>query len=201
MKLKSYSLKFFNSHFLKKKHQKRRRKQRKRHAETFFYSRRKKFIFYYVKFSRRIVLKQKKLNDSLGKNQSVVKYNIGLKALNLDYVTTYPLRAVIKVSKRYSRINWIDDYIKYKMSIFADFWLTAKPKAVRMGKGKGEIKRKIYFLQKGEILYELRFLYRNLQIFKNRRIFIFLINLYIKFLLFRLQHKYPIKNKIFKKKL
>lgn len=70
-----------------------------------------------------------------------------------------------------------------------------------MGKGKGEIKRKIYFLQKGEILYELRFLYRKLLMFKNRRNFIFLINLYSKFLLFRLQHKYPTKNKIFKRKL
>lgn len=105
MKLKSSGIKYFNSFFLKKKHPKRYRKQRKRHAETFFYSRRKKFIFYYVKFSSQIVLKQKKLNDSLGKIQPALQYNLGLKALNVNYVTTHSLRAVIKLSKRFLRIN------------------------------------------------------------------------------------------------
>jgi ribosomal protein L16/L10AE len=68
-----------------------------------------------------------------------------------------------------------------------------------MGKGKGSKKRKIYFLKKGEIMYELRYRHKNTIFFKNKKLLKFMINLYSRSLLIRLQHKFPVKNKIFKK--
>jgi ribosomal protein L16/L10AE len=70
-----------------------------------------------------------------------------------------------------------------------------------MGKGKGSPSRKVYFLKRGELLYELRFLCKYANYFKNKKKLKFLINIFMKFLLMRLQHKFPIKNKIFKRNL
>jgi hypothetical protein len=70
-----------------------------------------------------------------------------------------------------------------------------------MGKGKGSISKKIYFLKKGEILYELRFLKNYSNYFYKKKKLKFLINVYIRFLLLRLRHKFSVKNKIFKKNL
>jgi ribosomal protein L16/L10AE len=201
MNIKISNNNFYNLQKLSFRHNKRRKKQRKRHAQTFFSSRLKKFVFYYLKFSSSTILKRKNFSYSTNKLQPALKYKMGLKSLFSRFVTIYPLRATIKLSKRYLRNVDVEDFVKYKMSVFPDSWLTAKPKAVRMGKGKGSPRRKIYFLKKGEILYELRFLFKYSTYLKNKKKLKFLINLHMRFLLLRLQHKFSIKNKIFKKQL
>jgi hypothetical protein len=118
---KSYSIKFFNLNKMTIKHRKRRRKQRKRHAETFFNSRRQRFEYYYYKFSRLIVLKQKNLNYSINKTQPVKKYLTGIRSVEMDFITIYPLRSVIKLTKRFLRNNYIEGFTKTRFSIFTDF--------------------------------------------------------------------------------
>jgi hypothetical protein len=121
MKVNLFSIKYCNLRKLSFKHGKRKRKQRKRHAETFFNSRLKKFVFYYSKFNRLAVLKQNKTSSTFNRTEPVNKYLIGLRALRMTYVTVYPLRSVIKLSKRYLKNVEIAKYIKYKISIFPDF--------------------------------------------------------------------------------
>jgi hypothetical protein len=70
---------------------------------------------------------------------------------------------------------------------------------MRMGKGKGKRKRKIYFLKKGEILYELRYKLKNFNIYENKKLFKFIINLLLILLLVQLRHKLSVKSRIFKK--
>jgi hypothetical protein len=121
MNIKLYNNNFYNLKKLSFKHNKRRRKQRKRHAQTFFNSRLKKFVFYYLKFSSSVILKQKNFSYSINKLQPSGKYKIGLKALKTKFIGIHPLRAVIKLSKRYLRNGYVEKYTKYKMSVFPDF--------------------------------------------------------------------------------
>lgn len=128
------------------------------------------------------------------------KFKFAVKSSCVYYLKPGPLISILKLSKKYLRKNYIEDYLKYKMSVFPNLWFTSKPKAVRMGKGKGEKKRKIYILKKGEMFYELRMKKFNKKYFRNDDFFFNVINLKIYFFLKKIKHKLPIKNKIAKKK-
>ena len=66
------------------------------------------------------------------------------------------LIALLKLLKRYSRMNNIEKLIYFRIAAFPDFYLTSRAKSVRMGKGKGAISKKVFFLKKNKILLELR---------------------------------------------
>ncbi len=67
-----------------------------------------------------MILKQKNFSYSINKLQPAQKYKTGLKSLFSKLVTIYPLRATIKLSKRYLRNMDVEDFVKYKMSVFPD---------------------------------------------------------------------------------
>jgi len=172
----------------------------KKHAENFFNSRRLKFNYYFIKLSSSKILKQIKYEHNTFKTQLTLKHTLGIRTKKLTYMSVFPLRSVIKFSKKYLKKHYLHKLLKYKMSVVPYFWLTAKPKAVRMGKGKGQKSKKIYFLKKGEVLYELRFLHSSSLYYNNKNISLLFINMQTMIFLKKLQHKLPVKNILIIKK-
>jgi len=50
----------------------------------------------------------------------------------------------------------LDKYLIFKVTTYPDFWLTNKPKAVRMGKGKAALSYAINIFYGGNIFIEWR---------------------------------------------
>lgn len=107
-------------------------------------------------------------------------FSVGFRSIENIYLTHNCMISCMKFFKRFG-VNYYKIFgLFYKVNIFPDFWLTSKPKEVRMGKGKGSISKKIFFLKKGSILFQFN-------CFRNSHLHFF-------YLLKKCSLKLPVKN-------
>ena len=120
--------------------------KKKKHITTFFFSQSKKFKFYY---------KPRKFLKLNMKNIFILKYFCyGLINLKAIYLNLEPLLACLKLIKRFLKFFFLNK-TSLHILIFPDFYLTNKPKEVRMGRGKGQMGRKVVLLKKNTLLFLL----------------------------------------------
>lgn len=123
---------------------------KKKHIDQFFFSLPKTYKYYFKKrnfFKNNYVFNKK---NFLNKH-----FFVGFRSVENTYLTQNSMISCMKFFKRFG----VDFYgifgLSYCVNVFPDFWLTSKPKEVRMGKGKGTISKKIFFLKKGSILFQI----------------------------------------------
>lgn len=167
---------------------------------SLFLSRKKRYLLYYQLFDSKLVYKNFGVHKNCNLiNQSKKKLRIGLKSLNLKLIRTSCLKSLKFVSQRNLRSLYIDKFFKFNISILPDYWLTAKPKSVRMGKGKGEKKFKVFFLNRGFDVFNLKYLKKYSKFVLNYRITKYKFSLFIFFLLKILKGKLSLKSNVYKK--
>jgi large subunit ribosomal protein L16 len=103
----------------------------------------------YKKYQKRMVCK---IKGEVPETQ-LIYGNFGLKALENFLMTPEQIESCRRVIKKHLT-NRNQGFVK--MNIFTTFPLTAKPLAVRMGKGKGNIAKWVCPVKAGRILFELR---------------------------------------------
>jgi len=163
----------------------------KRHAESYFNFRRKTYLYYYKK-GRKTVFWEK----SVHKNQMSKTFKVSFKSQDKYYLIKTPLIAYIKLIKRFANSNKFKHAFRSRVVTFPDFSLTSKPKSIRMGKGKGEITKFIYFLKIGNIISEIRFKRNRLKLMQNTRLIRFKYNLIINKLIRKIKFKFPVKTHV-----
>jgi large subunit ribosomal protein L16 len=120
--------------------------KKKKHILTFFSSKPKKFKFYY---------KPRKFYNTDKKNSFLINnQHFGLLNLKSVYLNLEPLLSCIKLIKRLLK-TFLLAKTQLHILVFPDFYLTSKPREVRMGKGKGGIGKKILLLRKNTLLFIL----------------------------------------------
>lgn len=122
---------------------------KKKHVDQFFFSMPKNYKYY---FKKRNFFKNSNLLNK--KNFLDKNFFIGFRSLENVYLTQNSLISCMKFFKRFGTDYFGVYGLNYKVNVFPDFWLTSKPKEVRMGKGKGSISKKIFFLKKGSIIFQ-----------------------------------------------
>jgi len=95
---------------------------------------------------------------NLRKNQLALNYKFAIQGLLKKYIKVYSMISLIRMIKIYRRITNLDKELAFKVTTYPDFWLTMKPKAVRMGKGKAPLSYAINMFQRGNIFIEWRLL-------------------------------------------
>lgn len=150
---------------------------KKKHVDQFFFSMPKKYKYY---FKKRNFYKNSYVYN--GRNRLNKNFFIGFRSIENCYLTQNSLVSCMKFFKRFAVDYYGISGFFYKVSVFPDFWLTSKPKEVRMGKGKGSISKKVFFLKKGSVIFEFN-------CFKDSHLMFF-------YLLKKCSMKLPIKNSI-----
>src|ERR1700742_1912517 len=118
---------------------------RKKHVETMFNARNsKKYPFYYKK---REIFKKKISNILLGHQYGTDR--VCFYSQEGGYMRMSSFKSYARMVKFYLKANKIKG-IRSKIHLFPDFVLTAKPKEVRMGKGKGTISSRVALLCAGQ---------------------------------------------------
>lgn len=121
-------------------------KKKKKHISTFFQSELKKFNFYY---------KPRNFNKLITKNFFLKKKFIySLISLDSKFLFINSILACIKLIKFFLKL-FLLEITNLLILIFPDFILTSKPKEVRMGRGKGNIYKKIVLLKKNTLIFLL----------------------------------------------
>jgi ribosomal protein L16/L10AE len=120
-------------------------------------------------------------------------FRISFKSREKCYLVKTPLIAYIKLTKRFVNTHKFKYAFRSRILTFPDFALTSKPKSIRMGKGKGEISKFIYFLKIGNILSELRFKRNKLKLMKYCKLIKFKYNYIINKLIRKIKFKFPVK--------
>jgi len=193
-----FNFKLINNYKVFKRRKKKRR--RGKHLYSLFLSRKKKYSLYYQPFDSKLVYKGFESHKNFHKNNIAKKnFKIGLKSYKSKLLRIISLKSLKFVSQRNLRSLYIDKYFKFNISTFPDYWLTSKPKSVRMGKGKGELKFKVFFLKRGLNIYNFRYITKYSNFMINKKVFIFKFNLFILFLLKILKGKLSLKSIIYKK--
>jgi len=108
-----------------------------------------------------------------------LNYKFAIQGISKSYIRVSSMISLIRVLKIYRRITEWDKKLAFKVSTYPDFSLTCKPKAVRMGKGKGPISYTIAKFKKGGIIFQWRIM-RALycMTFKNKNLrILFLVQL------------------------
>ena len=118
---------------------------RKKHVETMFNPRAsKKYPFYYKK---REILTRKITNVCVGSQYGLDRVcfytQVG------GYMKMQAFKSYARVLKQFFKSNKLK-HVKSKIHVFPDFVLTAKPKEVRMGKGKGSIASRVALMRPGQ---------------------------------------------------
>ena len=125
----------------------------KKHAEQFFSSNDKKFSYYHKKKRLKFPIEYNENKNNLSSS-----FEYGVKGTGKAfYFEIRVLVALIKYMRRFSKkLNKksAKKSIKLRMCVFPDMSLTAKPREIRMGKGKGRFSRKVYFFKKGTKILE-----------------------------------------------
>jgi ribosomal protein L16/L10AE len=189
-------------------HRKRKRKRkRKKHLHFLFLSRKKKFVHHYLKFDSKKIKKNQKINYNLNLTQIIKTSKIGIKSINYHLIDQKPLRSLKFITERYLKAEKHKKkrrrqpaLIKTRINIFPDYWLTSKSKGIRMGKGKGALKKKIFFLKKGDIICNLKLRKNSEKNLMHKKFFVLKISLFIFLLLNRLKNKLPVVNRSIYKK-
>ena len=110
------------------------------------------------------------------------KNRLGLKSLELDLLKVECLKSLKFCNQRFLKSVYLEKNFKETLHMVPDYFLTAKPKSIRMGKGKGEAKFKVHFLKKNNPIYSLKFIFSRFKsFFVNRKLEIFKINIFIFF--------------------
>jgi len=198
----SYSFFFKYKNTNVKRRFKRRLKKRRRgkHLYSLFLSRKKKYLLYYQPFDSRLIYKNFGSSKNFKKiSQSKKKLRIGLKSKSLKLIRVACLKSLKFVSQRNLRSLYIDKFFKYNISILPDYWLTSKPKSVRMGKGKGEKKFKVFFLNRGLDVYNFKYIKKYSKFLLNYRAVKYQFSIFVSFLLKVLKGKLSLKSNIYKK--
>ena len=184
------------------KHKRRKnRKKGRKHLQKFFNTRKKKYSYYYKKcifFSNNF---SQKVEKSIFLNHSKKKYNLGIKVLDGSTLNSLPLKSLKFVSQRFMRSRKLEKYFRHNSIATPHFHLTAKPKAVRMGKGKGPVKSRISFVKKGLVLFNIKYNFNFKKHNLNKKLFFFKLNIFLYLLMLRLKTKLPFKSCVFKKSL
>jgi ribosomal protein L16 len=98
-----------------------------------------------------VIYKIKVRSKKYSRNNIALKYGIfGLKALSFGRVTIKQLEIVRKHA-----VSFLGRRLKLWFFIFANSPITRKPKAVRMGKGKGSFYLKVCCVSRGKIIFEI----------------------------------------------
>jgi len=110
------------------------------------------------------------------------KNRLGLKSVELDLLRVECLKSLKFCNQRFLKSVYLEKNFKEIIHAVPDYFLTAKPKSIRMGKGKGEAKFKVYFLKKNDPIYSLKFVFSRFKnFFANRKLEIFKINIFVFF--------------------
>ena len=187
---------------LKIKKQKNRFKRRRgKHIQSLFLSRRKKYINYYQIFDSKLVEKNPKLNYNVLKTnkKKSAKFEVGLFAKEFDLIKIKSLKSLRFCTQRY--LNSVKAYkgrVKTKINALPSYWLTNKPKSVRMGKGKGVLTHKVAFLKKGQYLFNIRILKKNINYKVNKKLYFFKFFIFINILLNIIKNRTTVKTKVYK---
>ena len=180
---------------------KKNRKKIRKHLQKFFYTRKKKYLYYYKKC---LLFKSKNkaiFENNFFLNQTKKDFNLGIKTLDSGIINYYPLKSFKFVSQRFMRSKKLEKYFRHKLDFSPDFILTSKPKAVRMGKGKGPVKNKVYFVKKGRIIFNIKYNKNYSKFNLNKKFFFLKINIFLHLLMARLKNKIPFRSLFFKKLL
>jgi ribosomal protein L16/L10AE len=126
--------------------------QRKKHVESMFVTNKKKnYPYYYKRINTWLGFENQN-----GKSEYKRKY-YSLKIVQSGYITIKPLKSLVRIFKWFVKTKSIKEgKLKLKLNIFPDFVLTAKSKAMRMGKGKGAEKEKVGFIKADTILFSIK---------------------------------------------
>lgn len=189
-------IKFFNVNFNLSKRRKRKSKRKKsnKHIYSFFITRKKKYDLYFIPFDQKMV--DKNFKSDIFKN---CKNRIGLKSLELNLLKIECLKSLKFCNQRFLKSVYLEKNFKDIVHTIPDYFLTSKPKSIRMGKGKGEAKFKVYFLKKNNPVYSLKFVFSRFKsFFVSRKLEIFKINIFVFFLMNVLSNKLTVKTKKFK---
>lgn len=123
-------------------------KKKKKHIENFFTVKNKKYKYYYKKNLEKFK-SAKLVNVNFSKKYKTV---VCLKSVESGYLKPRSIKAVLKLIKWFLKKHKIDCF--YKLNVFPDFVLTAKPNEVRMGKGKGDPDILVAEVKKNEVILE-----------------------------------------------
>jgi len=184
---------FFNKKFKLRYRRRRRAKKFKKHAESFFNFWRKNFSYYHKRGQKGDICELNKNKNQIGR-----KHKVAVRGLRKYYLTKKPLVAYIKLTKRFANSFKFKYSFRSTMAVFPNFTLTSKPKSVRMGKGKGEVSKNIYFLKIGKLLGQLHYKRRRNKLMKNDSITKYFYHSITNKLIRKLTLKLPIKAKILK---
>ena len=190
------NLKYFNVNlsFCKKRKRKSRKRKSSKHIYSFFITRKKKYDLYFIPFDQKTIDKNRK--SVFFKN---CKNRIGLKSLKLDLIKVECLKSLKFCNQRFLKSVYLEKNFKEIIHTIPDYFLTAKPKSIRMGKGKGEAKFKVYFLKKNNFIFSLKFIFSIFKtFFVNRKLEMFKINIFVFFLMNVLSNKLSVETKKFK---
>ncbi len=188
------SLKSVINYVLKRKRKRRGKRRKGKHLFSLFIGRRKHFLLYYQSFdSKQIYLN---FGSNYNAGESLIKRNkfrLGLKSYKLKLIKIFCLKSLKFCTKRYLKSLYIDKLFRFNVSIFPDFWLTAKPKSVRMGKGKGDFKFKVYFLKRGSQIFNFRYLNNYFNFYIKKKLFLIKLSIFVNMLLKILKGKPSVK--------
>jgi len=121
------------------------------------------------------------------------RFRFSFKSREKCYLVKTSLVSHIKLTKRFANSNKFKDAFKSKITVFPDFSLTSKPKSIRMGKGKGEVTKFVYFLKVGNIISQLRFKRNRLKLMKASKLIKFKYIKIFNKLTRKLKFKFPVK--------
>jgi len=126
---------------------------KKKHLDQFFFSMPKTYKYY---FKKRNFYKNSRLLNR--KNFLDKHFSVGFRSIENIYLTHNCMISCMKFFKRFSEPEYtgIDNFM-YRVRVFPDFSLTSKPKEIRMGKGKGKVSKKIFYLKRGCIIFEFNY--------------------------------------------
>ena len=160
----------------------------------FLLQKKKKYDLYFIPFDQKAINKNR--DSSIFKN---CKNRLGLKSYELDLLRVECLKSLKFCNQRFLKSVYLEKNFKETIHMIPDYFLTAKPKSIRMGKGKGEVKFKVFFLKKNVPIYSLKFIFSRFKnFFVNRKLEIFKINIFVFFLIRLLSNKLTVRTKKFK---
>ena len=197
----SFLLKYKLYRFKLKKRRNFYKRRRGKHLDNLFICRKKRYELYYQTFDSKKIKKNVGCGkNTLLENNKKYKYRIGFKSIEFDLIRSNSIKSLKYCTQRFLRSRKINKkYYRNSVSVFPSYWLTAKPKSVRMGKGKGKLTLKVAFLNKGKDIYSIRFLRWYLNFNIKKKMYVLKFCLFAFFLINILKTKTCAKNVIYKK--
>ena len=177
------------------------RRRRGKHLESLFLSRKKRYSNYYQLFDSKIINKNesfKRIILKKNKNKNN-KFTIGLISKEYDLIKTKSLKSLRFYMQRYLKsVYMYKSKLKTKINVLPNYWLTNKAKSVRMGKGKGALTHRVAYLKKGEYLFNIKIIRKNINYKVNKKLYLFKFSIFINILLRGLKSRSTAKTNVYK---